>query len=348
MTSSEAGEGEANERGSFSNDPAYAVRPYRPDGGCRPADEVKLLLAMAAAGGLLGWGASQFVPLVWIVGAYAMGVGLFAGAIGAALVRPLRVRSPGACLRAGLIAGCAAMAVMRYFDYRQHMWKVDASIRHAHGDKADTILKVVRNFDAYRAMGDQAPESIRKLMDEFEQDPEFLFFAQIDTLPEVLTAMADAGLLVSRVGHTFPTRQLALAGPLAYGYWIAEILIVAGLTYWFMRPAAREPFSTGSMSWKTLRTFGPYDRGDAVAQAIGEGRLSSFARSRGAGGTTATVRLYVSPNEPDAPVDAEVVRHVASRRGERRSVVGPRVTYPAGSLPGLLEALEASSTERTV
>lgn len=150
---------------------------------------------------------------------------------------------------------------------------------------------------------------------------------------------ATEGVTIGRAAHNDKGMNLGYVG--SYLYWLAEVILVAGLAWAMMRKTAAAPFCVGCNTWKNERRLAEMTvpAEDMAVQAVNEGELIRLLQCgepiRTAG---LVVKAAVCPScGEEGEVDITLDRLTKNAKGEWTATTLTRVTYPGevlSFLPG--------------
>jgi hypothetical protein len=206
------------------------MRAYQPSGVISGGGFLLLLLLAVLAGVVVGavlWAVDNYVHFYLVI-AFPILAGAIAGGLLIRAVKSSKIRNPLMAGLAGIIAGLIMYGVYHYASYyisfRNDFIRPTYIENNPGSTPTDTQLDQFMNDGLMRAV----------------QDTGFIGYIKYT---------AKIGFTITRTGSTSSETPIELKDNVAYGYWVLEILIAAGVAAVLAANAAREPFDETANTW---------------------------------------------------------------------------------------------------
>lgn len=314
---------------------AFAVEPYRPDGGWSLGGAFQLIGCIGLAAVALGAIASYVSRYFYLIVLFSILIGFCIGFVGSFCIRRFGIRRPLVCGAAGFIGGVLSMLMMQYFDYRHFQSEMAAGF----GEGLPAAQQVARNLEDILAQREQLPQDLREFVEDLEANPSAVKALKVDSFPSYVDFAATNGVRLSnRSGREDGGLNLGYVG--TYIYWGVEMLIVAGVAYSIMKHSAAEPYCQECQTWKTAEVWGPLQGPQAVREAIDAGRLPQFPFDENpAPGPTTVVSGFRCENcRENGTIDVRVEELRTNKQGEVKRKTLTQATYPGDAWAALVIA----------
>jgi hypothetical protein len=249
-------------------------RPYRPSGKSDPGALPVLVgatLGVAVVTGAIEGFVSQWFNLLLVFPGL---LGAAVGGVGSVVITKRRIRNPLPAMLIAVAMGLLAQGMVHYIEYQHARSAVAESLQ---GDPkvAPYIAQLGIDAAVDTALGGKDHDS--------------------PAIGYIRLAAAQGITITGNGGSSGPT----LTGVAAYGFWLTEFLIVAGLAGWIAHQQAATAFCEPCAAWYTTETMLAGGAGDKptltrVIKQIETGPLSdvkgALGKSDGDSGTVLVVR----------------------------------------------------------
>lgn len=221
---------------------SFHARAHHPDGGCTFSGIAILGLVAVSTAIALGLveGFLESVGFsIFIVSAGFIGWGL--GYLQGHGVRIGKVRSRLVCGVLATLSGCIVFVCTHLF----HFYQVEKNFV----EVAPPVREVARNFAQLQRNRDEQPPDVQSLLDEFVKQPELRESLAVNGFFDYLDLMARRGLrVIDQKDRRRAPERFSYAG--TYGYWVAEILVMAVVAFGCMVSKTSYPFCMVCETWK--------------------------------------------------------------------------------------------------
>jgi hypothetical protein len=261
--------------------PRFQVSEYQPDGGFAPSGVAMLISALVLIGAALGFAAHWISQFFYLIILFPAAIGLALGYVGKRMITSGRVRNPLLGGVAGFLGGAFAMLAMHYFDYEQfrgHVSQWPAELRE---------LAQMSPVDRARELTSDIKPETRAIVEEAAD------MITVTSFPAYVDMQARHGVELKRAASSSSGRGLNLGYYGSYIYWLVEVLIVAGITFVFVKSEAAEPFCTDCSEWKKPTVLGFLNTND-VNQATGAVKSGDANTIVAAGATSEVTPLRLT------------------------------------------------------
>lgn len=308
----------------------FEVRPYKADGGYSMGGVLQLIGTLGICGMILGAITSFISQYFYLVLLFPIVIGGIMGAIGAFFIKMFHIRAPLMCGLAGFIAGCLAMIAVQFTDYRNFQSQL--------GPDAEVLMEIADNFDELKANMEELPEEVKALIEELDQNPEFLRALRVKTFFDYVDFSAHQGV---EIGRARGGKAMNLGYTGSYIYWGVEMLIVAGIAFMIMSGAADEPYCPECGVWKDQRVLRDIDDATHVSNRLSSGHIEAFPVGESTAMPDARVTLSVCPDcGEEGDIDVKVERVKVNAKEEESTSMLSHTTYPGEALAVLIQGCD--------
>ena len=234
------------------------MKPYRPSGTVPPPGLLILIVVTAIAGLIAGgllWFADKRIGFYLIV-LFPIIAGLIVGFAGSTGARMGKIRNPLVAGLIGLLGGVLAGGAYHYLSFEMSF----------KSDVRDAIIQQSPSASF-------SPADIQQFTDEFLRsevnDTGFVGFLKLE---------AKEGITITRSSRN---SGIALKDGWAWGYFIVEMLIIAGLAAIMTSSAAGEPFDERANTWFRDAVYLGGAGGDDAATLASALQSGSFEQAGG-------------------------------------------------------------------
>jgi hypothetical protein len=314
--------------------PRFAVQPHVTEGGFGAGPAVLLMLAMAAAGVVVGFVAHFIGQWLYLIVLFPILMGLVVGSVGAREARVLKIRNATLGIVVAALSGLVAVVGMHYFDFLQArgaMEKLDPEVR-------ATLDLSPAAFEEYMRRKGGLPSGAWALYKLYHAD----------TFGKFMGFEAEQGMEVK------PTHSSSKQGGMNLGYvgtcayWVIELALVWWMAWARIRAQVTMPFCGRCQAWKAESVLGSLGQAHAdAAKAVMSGDMDLLRRCRSAyapvrnRATETALSIYACPQ--CAPQAEVAVRVQGIQKDGKKTKVRQLAfaTYPGEALPHLKQLFQA-------